>query len=271
MSTEETAAVVGELHRCGLAVLRGACDGTIADVCHDDVTRSFDQMLSLPQTMAEASRPNGRQFLTFATFRDHRTPAAPGHRRDYVLPIAGSVEAVLRAALCGPAGAVLADALGADAELCGANAIAAEPGAAAQAVHSDGEWAEVAPRVITMFLALHDVVQKDMGATLFFPATHTPQCFPGRRWHAPTEAIVAQRSDQPLWFALHAGDAVLMDSRLWHAGGANTSSRRRTLLSVSFVEQRSSRQCSAEAQSKQLTLADFMPVTKHAGGTPVMQ
>lgn len=33
---------------------------------------------------------------------------------------------------------------------------------------------------------------------------------------------------------MRAGDAALMDSRLWHSGGANSSSQRRCLLVVSF-------------------------------------
>ena len=51
------------------------------------------------------------------------------------------------------------------------------------------------------------------------------------------EALVAERGGA-VTFELRAGDAVLMDSLTWHAGGANTSDRTRTLLSASFEEQR---------------------------------
>ena len=102
----------------------------------------------------------------------------------------------------------------------------------------------------------HDIDDEAMGPTRFWPETHAPRCFPGRtsssttsslaclpsvyllpdeRWLPPTEARVAQRPPS-CWFALSAGDAVLMDSLTWHCGGTNSSGRRRTLLSASFVE-----------------------------------
>ena len=37
---------------------------------------------------------------------------------------------------------------------------------------------------------------------------------------------------------LRAGGAVLMDSRLWHCGGANVSEERRTLLVATFLGSR---------------------------------
>ena len=72
-----------------------------------------------------------------------------------------------------------------------------------------------------------------MGPTRFWPNTHAPRCFPGEVWRPPTELLAANL--RSVWYALHAGDAVLMDACTWHRGGANTSGTRRSLLAASFV------------------------------------
>ena len=130
--------------------------------------------------------------------------------------------AALRAALAGEAGAILVAALGRDAELRELQVIVSEPGAAAQDVHSDSNFDIHAPRLVTVFIALHDLLDERMGPTRFWPNTHAPP------WRPPTEALAAER--RSVWYALRAGDAVLMDACTWHRGGANTSGSRRTLL-----------------------------------------
>ena len=67
-------------------------------------------------------------------------------------------------------------ALGRDAELRELQVIVSEPGAAAQDVHSDSNWGT--ERLVTMFIALHDVLDERMGPTRFWPNTHAPRCFP---------------------------------------------------------------------------------------------
>ena len=73
-----------------------------------------------------------------------------------------------------------------------------------------------------------------MGPTRFWPNTHAPRCFPDQIWVPPTASLAAER--RSVWYALRAGDAVLMDACTWHRGGANTSGIRRALLAASFVE-----------------------------------
>ena len=80
---------------------------------------------------------------------------------------------------------------------------------------------------MTVFIALHDLLDERMGPTFFWPNTHAPP------WRPPTEALAAER--RSVWYALRAGDAVLMDACTWHRGGANTSGFRRTLLAATFV------------------------------------
>ena len=128
--------------------------------------------------------------------------------------------------------------------------IVSEPGAAAQDVHSDSNWGT--ERLVTMFIALHDVLDERMGPTRFWPNTHAPRCFPPScRWLPPTTSLAAER--RSVWYALHAGDAVLMDACTWHRGGANTSGSRRTLLAASFVA--SDRDAAAERVPR---LGDFV-------------
>ena len=208
------------LSRDGVVVTRAACPEAASAACAACLASALDGLerkLALPQTMAERMRgPSLRQFV----------PVCP--------PFAPCFTAALRAALAGEAGALLVAALGRDAELREVQVIVSEPGAAAQDVHSDSNWSADAPRLVTMFVALHDLLDERMGPTFFWPNTHLPHCFPpGGVWLAPTASLAAER--RSVWYALRAGDAVLMDACTWHRGGANTSGSRRALLAVTFV------------------------------------
>ena len=154
--------------------------------------------------------------------------------------------------MAGEAGVILSEALGRDAELRELQVIVSEPGAAAQDVHSDSNWG--VERLVTVFIALHDLLDERMGPTFFWPNTHAPRCFPpGGVWLAPTASLAAER--RSVWYALRAGDAVLMDACTWHRGGANTSGTRRTLLAASFVE--------ASAHGDRVPrLGDFVEITR---------
>ena len=205
------------LSRDGVAVTRAACPeaaGAACAACLAAGLDGLDRKLALPQTMAERMRgPSLRHFV----------PVCP--------PFAPCFTAALRAALAGEAGALLVAALGRDAELRELQVIVSEPDAAAQDVHSDSNWG--ASRLVTVFIALHDLLDERMGPTHFWPRTHRPSCFSGEVWRPPTELLAAER--RSVWYALHAGDAVLMDACTWHRGGANTSGSRRSLLAASFV------------------------------------
>ena len=207
------------LSRDGVAVTRAAYPEAAAAACAACLAAGIDGLdrkLALPQTMAERMRG--------ASLR-HFVP---------VWPACAAMEpmnAALRAALAGEAGALLVAALGRDAELREVQLIVSDPGAAAQDVHSDSNWSADAPRLVTMFVALHDLLDERMGPTFFWPNTHAPR--EGEIWRPPTASLAAERTS--VWYALRAGDAVLMDACTWHRGGANTSGSRRSLLAASFV------------------------------------
>ena len=208
------------LSRDGVAVTRAACPEAAGAACATCLAASLDGLerkLALPQTMAERMRG--------ASLR-HFVPVCPASAEP-------CFAAALRAALAGEAGAILVSALGRDAELREVQVIVSEPGAAAQGVHSDSNYSEVSSRLVTVFVALHDVLDERMGPTRFWPNTHAPRCFPGGVWLPPSVSLAAER--RSVWYALRAGDAVLMDACTWHRGGANTSGTRRTLLAASFV------------------------------------
>ena len=207
------------LSRDGVVVTRAACPEAAGEACAACLAAGLDgleRMLALPQTMAERMRgPSLRHFV----------PVCP--------PFAPCFAAALRAALAGEAGAILVETLGRDAELRELQVIVSEPGAAAQEVHSDSNYDADAPRLVTAFVALHDLLDERMGPTHFWPHTHEPSGFPSGVWLPPTASLAAER--RSVWYALHAGDAMLMDACTWHRGGANTSEHMRTLLVVSFV------------------------------------
>jgi len=202
------------LSRDGVVVTRAACPDAAGAACAACLAASLDGLerkLALPQTMAERMRgPSLRHFVPVCL-------ASAAVEEPFAT--------ALRAALAGEAGALLEAALGRDAELRELQVIVSEPGAAAQDVHSDSSWG--ASRVITAFVALHDVLDERMGPTHFWPQTHAAP------WLPPTEALAANL--RSVWYALRAGDAVLMDACTWHRGGANTSETRRSLLAASFV------------------------------------
>ena len=219
------------LSRDGVFVTRAACPEAAGAACAACLAAGLDGLerkLALPQTMAERMRGASlRHFVPVTS----AAVAQPTTRSEFQLPFAPCFAAALRAALAGEAGALLVAALGRDAELRELQVIVSEPGAAAQDVHSDSNWGT--ERLVTMFIALHDVLDERMGPTRFWPNTHAPRCFPGEVWRPPTELLAANL--RSVWYALHAGDAVLMDACTWHRGGANTSGTRRSLLAASFV------------------------------------
>lgn len=236
-----------ELNLDGVTVQRGVCGGHLIESCRGFFDENLEKYLALPGPMSAANEM--RHFVQFSTSRELSPKQHFSHRSQFVLPIAGTCEAVLKTVLSGTCGTILSNILGDDAELCGLLSITSRPGCPAQSMHSDGMWSESSPRLITMFLAVHNILDEAQGPTLFITQTHRPDCFAGERWLPPTDELVSQRD--PIWFKLKAGDIVLMDQTTWHCGGANTSDQMRTLLSFSFVAR------SGPMSNDKLRLGDF--------------
>jgi hypothetical protein len=107
--------------------------------------------------------------------------------------------------------------------------VISHPGAGAQETHRDSSFLfggldmeiDLPPFAMTMLVPLLDV-SLDMGPTEFWPGTHVV------RDEAVATAVPSQRT------ALSAGSLVLIDSRVFHRGGANISGAVRPTVYFSF-------------------------------------
>ena len=189
--------------------------------------------------MTMAERRRGNTHRVFLPVDHNRSAGASGRatatsRYDFKLPMSPALRGILDIILSGRVGDAIAERIGEDSALTGLLFIISENGAASQDVHSDGNWGADIPKVITMFFAPADIQDENMGPTRFFPATHAPSCFDGGEWLPPTSDLLVGREE--VWIPLKAGDTVMMESTLYHAGGANTSEKKRVLLSFSFTQ-----------------------------------
>lgn len=159
----------------------------------------------------------------------HASADAPQTRWDMRLPFAPVVIDALREAL-GSSGSALGSAFaalagGLDAELWELGVVVSEPGAAHQPLHLD------APELclFTSFVALQGVTA-EMGPTVFLPGTHSAVAH--RRYGTDPVAFLGET--RRVFALLGAGDAVLYDSRVLHAGGENRSDQTRMLMYITF-------------------------------------
>lgn len=245
-----------DLNACGVVVAHAAGSKDLCKTVLGELLVHLERMLALPGSIS-SGLPE-RHFLRFATSPATAIKEA-SHRHDFMMPLSPSVEALLRSVVSGSVGASLLATVGQDAKLCELTGIICEPSAASQAVHSDGSWTASGPRLITIFLALHDIVDERMGPTRFYRETHAPHFFPEGHWLPPTAPQVAGR--ESVWFELHAGDCVLMDQLTWHCGSANTSEQRRILLSISFVAPGEASGSKADTSSSSLCLGDLLELS----------
>ena len=243
---------------------------------HNYVMKQLEILSALPRPMSAAAVT--RHFVPFSTDPEFIGEKKFTHRNDFRLPLKGNavLETALTVVLCDAvAGEVIAKTIGPNAVLREVTAICSEPGCPMQELHGDSEWvakggggSENGVRVVTMFVALHDIMTEEMGATQFCLDTHHPRCFSevdfpeaGGKWVAPTSkagrAIVARGGKPRTWFPLVAGDATIMHSTIWHAGGANSSSQKRTILALTFVESDSD---GGQAEKSIIRLRDFLSV-----------
>jgi hypothetical protein len=144
------------------------------------------------------------------------------------------VREVLRK-LCNALGPLLEQVVTLDARIVELASMISDPGALPQQYHSDTLLPSTcgAP-VYTCFIALQDV-EPAMGATWVIPGTHTEARHHELRDQGPERSKKRQAaSAAAVQMTCKSGDAFLMDSRLWHHGGGNTSDSRRRLFYVTF-------------------------------------
>lgn len=283
------------LEENGVCVKRNICDGPLCEIFLLEADKAFDRMLALPGTMSRTSSMSSvsgnRHFITILTSpNDSKTThqMEASHRRDFRLPYSSLVESLLLRSLNSneaprclentndmvsashnrsrSIGCILTEVLGENAELSALSVIRSEPGCAAQSFHSDSEYCNSNPRICTVFLVLHDILEETLGPTEFYANTSSPCHFENNMWVPPTPDNIqiklrsySNTSDTRLWFGpLNQGDAVLMDSCTWHRGGANTSNEMRTILAISFEEAKSPLRGSENRTEERLKLCDFI-------------
>lgn len=213
-----------ELDNEGYQYLRGAVEESLCRALLAHAEEALEKALKLDL------------FASKGLFGEIRGPL---FRRDLKLRIEAPVAALLSAIVAGQAD-VLDAAVGWDAMLCECSVLSSDPGADAQPVHCDTSFqganqpgCEIA-RLVTIFVALQDV-SLEMGPTVLYPRTHT-QDIHHQLWLQPKLDCPPLLRNHPQESAVMSiGDALIMDSRLWHRGGANRSDRRRSLLVLSFV------------------------------------
>ena len=128
---------------------------------------------------------------------------------------------------------LLAEVVTVEARVVELSSLIADPGATRQAWHPDSLLPSlVGAPLYTCFVALQPI-DASMGPTRLIPRTHNSESHDKLR----DEGVKGRRARESVvdtHMACGAGDAFLMDSRLWHCGGSNHSMKRRRLLYVTF-------------------------------------
>ena len=146
--------------------------------------------------------------------------------------------------------------LGDDCRLLFVGLVSTEPGTAEQALHADGPhvadaWAREASKLngetktaahgqhpchcLTVFLPLVDLTAEN-GATKYLPGTQHSVIATAALEAEASEAGSSSGAGAAACLELRAGDAVIFDYRLFHAGGANKSRCRRPILYLIFAK-----------------------------------
>lgn len=214
-------AACDDVRRDGAARVKTGCSAAEIEALRAFVLR----------TVASGSRPVVDWCVSAA-------PGGPETRLDLPLPLgAPAVRAALRGMLAeGTAsGDALAALAGDDAELFELAVLVSAPGAPPQSIHADTPFSP-RPTSHTCFMALQDV-SRPMGPTMVLLGTHRERAHDGLRDCGPDDAKWTALAGgwRPMVATLCAGEALVMDSRALHCGGANESAETRALFYVSFV------------------------------------
>eukprot|EP00192_Tetraselmis_astigmatica_P020724 CAMPEP_0117654604 /NCGR_PEP_ID=MMETSP0804-20121206/3832_1 /TAXON_ID=1074897 /ORGANISM="Tetraselmis astigmatica, Strain CCMP880" /LENGTH=300 /DNA_ID=CAMNT_0005460895 /DNA_START=212 /DNA_END=1111 /DNA_ORIENTATION=- len=227
--------VAWALMQDGAVVVRGAVSqqGAAAALKHIDgalvraLAATGDRSMAPPSIAAQKDKAPSQMEAEIQWFG---TVQAQGNRRDLKLQLCPAVKAALKEMLA-TVGGCLSELLTPDAVLCELSALCVDPGAAAQQLHPDTRIVPGQDQagLITAFMALQDITP-DMGPTEVLLRSHTAEVHQTLSASSISAASLALVQPVPL----QAGDVLLMDSRLWHRGGANTSSQRRSLMYVTL-------------------------------------
>ena len=228
-SSVDVAAASEVLADQGLAAMPAAISAETAAAVRDEVLAARERILSLPLHESAPLLGEIRQ---------------PLYRHDIKLELVPAICELLLELRASRVAQLIAASVGEDAALCELSCIISERGAAPQPAHADTPAREEdaktthhralarhGSRLFTVFVALGDI-SPSMGPTLMWPRTHTREFQDVLR--AGGSSVLSEALG--VHMDLSSGDAVVMDSRLWHRGGANMdeTGRQRCLLVISF-------------------------------------
>ena len=215
------------------AALCGACGVAVCDALRRQVAAGRDAYSPSRDTpFGNVDEPGKRwdMYLDYHGDGSGAARAGDGQAADSVeaAAAAGRTYRSALAALLGAPSAplrTLFDALfdGADAAFYELAALVSDAGAQSQRVHSDTVHQPSCP-LYTCFVALQDT-DLAMGCTHFIKGSHTSEAHRSLRHTRGDYLAEAEYSAA----TLARGDAVVMDSRLFHFGGANDARRRKLL------------------------------------------
>lgn len=128
-------------------------------------------------------------------------------------------------------GSIIQTLLGNKAILYEWSCLMSDPSSNRQVLHPDTPYKEDAV-LYTCFIALQDI-SLDMGPTTWIPETHnSPELHAQFQDETKKDQLIASRPS--VLGTLPKGSCAIFDSRLLHAGGANTSNNSRALLYFTF-------------------------------------
>jgi hypothetical protein len=217
------------------AALCGACGLAICDALRRQVAAGRDAYSTARDTpFGNVDEPGKRwdMYLDYNGTEDTGAArTADGRATAEAVEAAAAAGRTYRSALAALLGAPnaplreLFDALfdGADAAFYELAALVSDAGAESQRVHSDTVMQPSCP-LYTCFVALQDT-DIAMGCTHFIKGSHTSEAHRSLR-HTRGDYLAAADYSAA---TLSRGDAVVMDSRLFHFGGANDARRRKLL------------------------------------------
>ena len=211
-----------DLDENGYTVLRGSLDAAVAEEVRSRLSGEMRAALALPDHGASSG-------ITFATIHDRV-------RRDDMCLLMTDENRALVCTIINRFPDVFLELLGPSAKLVEFGVIASYPGAKRQTIHADVTYDPDARRVYTAFVALQDIT-REMGPTNIWAGTQSAYwCeFYKPRMLGPVDPYYDE--NPPDQMAVAAGDAVLMDTRVMHAGGDNLSEKDRLLFYFSLETQ----------------------------------
>ena len=228
MPTANTSGILAEIASRGFATIPGVVPLGLAAAAR---RHALSVVAAAPGFYSRAGC-SGRCELPIRVGVDSTSSLAPRRlarcRRRYDVPLSlrdldgdlGLAVGAVGAAL----GPVLEALVGADGSVVELSAMLTCRGSPAQGLHPDSDARGTSRRLFTIFVALQDVLTRDLGPTRLVPGTHL------ERWAGRDQDDFVHLDRRSVPALLGSGGALVYDSRAVHGAGANDGGGRALLL-----------------------------------------